>query len=202
MLLISALWIVLCSLGQVSSEYKIIKPETLTKAATVSQTQVKSGKIVISKKAVFSKLKKYLPQNILNNMPYFRQFTSYGSTTYFWSKNEPNSDSFIHKMGVTFDKNGIIGFSYKNYSFTLKKNKISKATAKKMVGNFAKDFINGGNKLSFVNKPTYDHLYYDHYYEKGVVESWVAEKNNKKYIVMVNLQYGFVEVFGIADKAK
>ena len=199
MLLIGALGIVLCSRGQVSSETKIVKPETLTKAAEVSQTQAKKEKILISKKAVFSKLKKYLPQNVLNNMPDFKQLDS---TTYFWSKTEPNSDNFIHKMTVSFDKNGLTRYEYKNYSFTLKKNKISKAVAKKMVTNFAKDFINDGNKLSFVNKPALEVHLVDRFYEKGVVESWIAEKNNKKYIVMVNLRYGYIQVFGTEDISK
>jgi hypothetical protein len=68
--------------------------------------------------------------------------------------------------------------------------------AKKMVENFAKDFISDGDKLSFVNKPTYFSLY-----EKGVVESWIAEKNNKEYIVMVNLRYGYVEFFKAEEKS-
>ncbi|WP_066303656.1 hypothetical protein [Bacillus sp. FJAT-29814] len=65
-------------------------------------------------------------------------------------------------------------YHYKNYSFALKDNRISKEVAAKLVGNFAKDFISDGDQLSFVNKPAYDSLY-----EKDVVESWVAEKATK-----------------------
>jgi len=196
MILISGLGIMLSSNGQKSNEFKDIKPEETTKTAVVSKTPVKTGKILISKERVFLKLKKYLPKYVLDNMPNFRQQSMNGSTLYLWSKKEPNSDNFIHKIELTFNENGFKTYHYKNYSFSLKENKISKSVAKKMVENFAKDFISNGDQLSFVNKPAYYSLY-----EKGVVESWVAEKNNKEYIVMVNLRYGFVEFFKAEDKS-
>ena len=195
MLLVSALGLVLCSDGQKSNEYTDFKQVNSIRTASVST--VKTGKILISKENVYSKLKKYLPQKVLANMPNFRQQDMNGSTLYLWSKKEPKSDNFIHKIELTFNENGFKTYHYKSYSFPLKENKISKSVAKKMVENFAKDFISGGDKLSFVNKPTYFSLY-----EKGVVESWVAEKNNKEYIVMVNLKYGYVEFFKAEDKSK
>ncbi|KQL50571.1 hypothetical protein AN964_23250 [Heyndrickxia shackletonii] len=136
-----------------------------------------------------------MPQNVLDNMPNFSQEGTNGATLYLWSKNEPNSDNFIHKIEVTFNKNGFKMYHYKNYSFAVTKNKVSKAVAEKMVENFAKDFISDGEQLSFVHKPAYDSLY-----EKGVVESWVAEQNNTVYIVMVNLRYGYVEFFTKEEK--
>lgn len=150
--------------------------------------------IPISKETVFSGLKKYLPQNVLDNMLNFREEGLDEKTLYLWSKKEPNSDNFIHKIEFVFNENGLTQYHYKNYSFELKENKISIGMAEKMVEGFAKDFISDGDQLSFVNKPAYDSLY-----EKGVVESWVAKKNNKEYIVMVNLRYGYVEFFKMED---
>ncbi len=143
MLLICILGIVLCSCGQKSSEYKDIKSEKSTKTATASETPVKTGKISTSKETVLSKLKKYLPQYVLDNMPNFKQERTNGSTLYLWSKNEPDSDNYIHKIEITFNENGFNMYHYKNYSFSLKENKISVDAAKKMVENFAKDFISG-----------------------------------------------------------
>lgn len=194
MLLICVIGIVLGACGQESSD---IKPEKSTKPASAAETPVKTKKVVISKEAVFSKLKNYLPQNVIDNMPNFKdEGLDNEETLYLWSKNEPNSDNFIHKIEFVFNKNGLKQYHYKNYSFDLKENKISKDVAKKMVEDFAKDFIGDGDQLSFVNKPAYDSLY-----EKDVVESWVAEKNNKEYIVMVNLVNGYVEFFTTEDKS-
>lgn len=186
MLLICILGVVLGACGQKSSD---IKPEKSTKTTSAAETQVKTEKVEITKEAVLSKLKNYLPQNVLDNIPNFKdEGLDNEKTLYLWSKNEPKSDNFIHKIEFVFNENGFKQYHYKNYSFDLKENKISKNAAKKMVENFAKDFISGGDQLSFVNKPAYDSLY-----EKDVVESWVAEKNNKEYIIMVNLRYGYVE---------
>jgi hypothetical protein len=129
-------------------------------------------------------------------MPDFKQEGINESTLYLWSKKDPDSDNFIHKIEFSFNENGLKQYHYKNYSSDLKGNKISKGAAEKMVENFSKDFISDGDHLSFVNKPAYDSLY-----EKDVVESWVAEKNNKDYIVMVNLRYGFVEFFTTEAKS-
>ncbi|WHY84666.1 hypothetical protein QNH39_18690 [Neobacillus novalis] len=192
-LLIGVLGIVLCACGQKSSD---IKPEKSTKTTSAAETLVKIEKVEITKETVFSKLKNYLPQNVLDNMPNFKdEGLDNKETLYLWSKYEPNSDNFIHKIEFVFNENGFKQYHYKNYSFDLKENKISKDAAEKMVENFAKDFINDGNQLSFVNKPAYDSLY-----EKDVVESWVAEKNNKEYIIMVNLRYGYVEFSTTEEK--
>lgn len=174
---------------------KIIEPTKNGTANTSFEEPNYINKNDISKETVFSELKKYLPKDVLANMPNFKQEDMDESTLYLWSKNEPNSDNFIHKIEVIFNENGFKQYHYKNYSFDLKENKISKDVANKMVGNFANSFISDGNQLSFVNKPAWDSLY-----EKDVIESWVAEKDNKEYIVMVNLTYGYVEFFTIQDK--
>ncbi|WHY86742.1 hypothetical protein QNH39_02370 [Neobacillus novalis] len=175
---------------------KIIETTNNETANTSFEEPNAINKDDISKETVFSELKKYLPQNVLDNMPNFRQEDLNESTLYLWSKKEPNSDNFIHKIEVIFNENGFKQYHYKNYSFDLKENKISKDVANKMVENFAKSFISDGDQLSFVNKPAWDSLY-----EKDVVESWVSEKDNKEYIVMVNLSYGYVEFFTIQDKS-
>lgn len=194
--LIFVIGIVLCACGQKSSEEMEKNPEKTTPTTSTEETSSQSQKIEFSKEIVSKKLKRYIPQNVLNDMPDFKKEEQNDKTLFLWSKSEANSDNFIHKVEFVFNKNGIKQYHYQNYSFNLKKNHISKNDAAKMVKNFAKDFINDGELLTFVNKPAYDSLY-----EKNVVESWVSEKNNQEYIVMVNLNYGYIEFFTVQDKS-
>ncbi len=150
----------------------------------------------MSEKTIFTKLKEYLPKKVLDNMPNFRKEDYDGSTLYLWSKSGSNSDTFIHKIEFKLNENELKHYHYKSYSFfELDGNKIPKNKAVRMVKNFAKDFIKSGDTLIFVNKQAYDSLYV-----KDVVESWVAEKDGKEYIIMVNLYYGYVEFATVQEK--
>ena len=55
---------------------------------------------------------------------------------------------------------------------------------------FARDLIQDGDKLEFRNEPAYSSRY-----DPGKRESFVAERSGAKYIITVNLTYGFWEFF-------
>jgi hypothetical protein len=110
-----------------------------------------------------------------------------------WNKEE---NQYLHNIQITVDENGIISYHYKDYGFVdknLKKVDISKDDALILVKGFATDFFKDGDSMSFANTPAYPSLY-----SKNHVESWVAKKDNKEYLIMVDLDYGYVVYSGIA----
>lgn len=148
-------------------------------------------------KDLIAKIQKYLPKAVISNMDTFKQqMNTDGSTFYLFSKWNKEENQYLHNIQVTYDENGIRNYHYKDYGFVdknLKKVNLSKEDALILVKGFATDFIKDGDSLNFVNTPAYPSLY-----NKNHVESWVASKGDKEYIIMVDLDYGYVVYSNIA----
>ena len=142
-------------------------------------------------KEITVKLQKYLPKEIISNMDTFKQqINKDGSTFYLFSKWNKQQNQYLHNIQITYDENGIRNYHYKDYGFVdknLKKVNISKDNALVLVKGFAADFIKDGASLNFISTPAYPSLF-----RKNHVESWVAKKGNKEYLIMVDLDYGYV----------
>ena len=142
-------------------------------------------------KEITVKLQKYLPKEIISNMDTFKtQINKDGSTFYLLSKWNKGQNQYLHNIQITYDENGIRNYHYKDYGFVdknLKKVNISKDAALVLVKGFATDFIKDGASLNFVNTPAYPSLF-----NKNHVESWVAKKGNLEYLIMVDLDYGYI----------
>lgn len=142
-------------------------------------------------KEITVKLQKYLPKAIISNMDTFKtQINKDGSIFYLFSKWNKGQNQFLHNIQITCDENGILNYHYKDYGFVnknLKKVNMSKEDALVLVKGFATDFIKDGASLNFVNTPAYPSLF-----DKNHVESWVAKKGNIEYLIMVDLDYGYV----------
>ena len=143
---------------------------------------------------ISSNLGKYLPENIFTQtyMPDFKQvFGSDGSICYYWNKTQ-NSQT-VRKIELELCDEGVARFHFKDYGiddrYVYKTSNINKNTALTLVKNFAKDFWQNSDKLSFKNEG----VGYQTLYDPGNIESWQAEYNGKTYIVMVNLRVGFIQ---------
>ncbi|MCL1874426.1 MAG: hypothetical protein FWF85_09980 [Clostridiales bacterium] len=146
-------------------------------------------KRVMSPQAVQSLLSKYLPGEIWDNLPDFREEELEDRTLYLWSAWD--DDSFVHKVEFIITDGAPIQYHYKNYYYSgIRENRITMDQAFNMVKEFTKDFLTEGSELVFENQPANFSLY-----DPGKVESWVAQKDGMEYIVMINLEYGYVEYF-------
>lgn len=155
-----------------------------------------------SPQKILKKLYAYLPSKVINDMNKFHmEEEKDGSIFYMWyrlSSDEPAY--FIHNIQLTATKNDnkLLFYHYKDHSYdqtNLPLKNISKKCAYKMVVNFANEFIPTSDKLNFVNEPRYFSLYNPNH-----VESWVAEDEKFTYLILINLDYGYVEYYRAEEK--
>lgn len=155
-----------------------------------------------SPQEILKKLSAYLPSKVINDMNGFQtEEEKDGSIFYIWyrlSSDEPAY--FIHNIQVTATKNDnkLLYYHYKDHSYdqtNLPLKNISKKRAYKMVVDFANEFIPTSEKLIFVNEPHYFSLY-----DPNHVESWIAEDEKFTYIVLINLDYGYVTYYRAEEK--
>lgn len=163
-------------------------------------------KVIVSSKQtspqeIIKKLYAYLPSKIINDMNRFEMMEEKdGSITYIWYRLSNDNAYFIHNIQLTATKNDnkLLFYHYKDYFYdktNLTPKNISKECASKMVIKFAKDFISSTEELRFVNKPSHFSLY-----DPGHVESWVAEGKEFNYVIMVDLDYGYIVYYRANNK--
>lgn len=142
-------------------------------------------------------LSKYLPSIVFENMPDFReQNLDDGNTLWLWSAWEGNYEdgSFIHKIEFVVDtvtRSVLRHYSYNNYYFSdIPENNITMEQAFELVKEFSSDFITNSGEIIFEQKPAYFSRH-----DSGRIESWIVESGGMEYVIMVNLIYGYVELF-------
>lgn len=148
-------------------------------------------KIMMSKKEVKHHLKKYLPGKVLGNLPNLKEETDDDGKPLYFSSVQSGKNN-IHQLEVQMNEYELIWYHYKDYSFCnrhLQRTNISRRVAKAKAVSFAKTFFHDGDKLKFVHKNAYPSLY-----DPGHIEGWLANRKGKSYYVMVNLDYGYVEL--------
>lgn len=179
---------------------QLITSSNLTATSQINKQNYKNDDVYNEKTSphkIIEKLSTYLPQKVIDNMDKFEsEETSDGNLNYIWYRiksDEPNV--ILHDIQLTATKkdNKLVFYHYKDYGYdeeNLPIKNISKESAYEMVTHFAKDFIANEEELQFINKPSYFSLY-----DPNHVESWVAEAKTSSYIIMVNLDYGYIEYY-------
>lgn len=178
----------------------LLSIETYSK--DTSQCSVKGKtEVETSPEQIIKKLSAYLPEKVITNLNKFREENRDDSKFYLWYKlKDISTSTFLHDIQLlaTKSNNKLLFYHYKDYGWVqehLPLKNISKECANKMVVNFARDFIPSSEELRFINKPSYFSLY-----DPGHVESWVAEGKEYNYVILVNLDYGYVEYYRAEEK--
>ncbi len=136
----------------------------------------------------------FLSEAIVDAMPDFRtEKSSQGGTLYLWSAWDETEEVFIHKIELNILKGKMEYYSYTQYFFDVPylDSPLSMKDASDMVKRFASMFLSDNNYLTFENEPAYFSRY-----DEGHVESWVAEYNGTKHIIMVDLDMGNIVYYG------
>lgn len=133
-------------------------------------------------------LEYYVPKNIFNKDEIFTYQIPQEDIRFLYMRNMKSDDEVEIKIEIEFDKKGnIIRYHLKNYSFDLKENKLSQNDALKLANEFANKYVDENIKLKKIPG------LYPSLYQEDSHETYGNESGN--YIVVVDLQHGFVEYF-------
>ncbi len=137
----------------------------------------------------FDLLKTYLPAEITDNMPDFREEQEAdGSVLYVWSAPHDTDAQYAkHLIEMRQNNGSLLFYRYKDESLqALREVNIPIHQALEMVKGYAEDFLADGEKLVFSTG------FYSMYLPGT---HWVASRGDTKYTVMVNTTYGYIESF-------
>lgn len=149
--------------------------------------------------AFMDDLEPYLPIQLTSEMAYHEaRHNTDGTVLFHWAKKiSPETAELQCSLQVVMADESLISFHYKDYGYRenrIQSQSMSKQAASELVSAFAKTYIEAGAALQFENRPAYWSLY-----EPDKVESWVAVRGDKEYLVMVDLVYGYVVYAGVVS---
>lgn len=135
-------------------------------------------------------LNNYVPKDIFNNneiLTYKKQLEE--DMTFLYLRNVKNEDEVEIKLELEFDnKRNIVSYYHlKSYLFDLKENKLNQSDALKLANKFVHDY--GDKKVELIKIPDL----YPSLYEEDKHETY-GDKDGE-YIVVIDLEHGFVEYF-------
>lgn len=167
----------------------------------IASNETKPGKTAdqVRADAFMDDLEPYLPIQLTSEMAYHEaRHNTDGTVFLHWAKKvSPETDELQCSLQVVMADEGLISYHYKDYGYResrIQSQPISKQAASVLVSAFSKTYIEKGTKLQFENRPAYWSLY-----DPDKVESWVAVRGDKEYLVMVDLVYGYVVYAGVVS---
>lgn len=135
-------------------------------------------------------LDRFVPENIFKREEVIIYKNPIDNTNLLYLRNLKSEDQVAIKTEATFDENGkLIKYSFKNYWHDLKENPISQGEALKLANDFIKQYVD--EQLEVIKIPEL----YPSLYEENKHETY-GDKD-KQYVVVVDLEHGFVEYFGM-----
>lgn len=146
----------------------------------------------------FNRLAPYVPKSLTNEFDRSEiENHSDGSVYYHWSRREPsNNKELLYSVEVNMGVKELLNYTYQDNGYAANKLQPvnwTKEVATEMVNNFAKEFYKDATSLNFQNVPAYAGLY-----NANHIESWIAKRADTEYLIIVNLDYGYVIYSGTA----
>lgn len=134
-------------------------------------------------------LNNHVPKDIFNNNEILTYKKQVKDTNFIYLRNMKNKDEVEIKVELEFDnkRNVVSYYHLKNYLFDLKENKLSQSDALKLANKFVNDYVN--KKVELIKIPDL----YPSLYEEGKHETYGDEDG--KYVMVIDLEHGFVEYF-------
>ena len=163
----------------------------LSACSEKSKEAIQENSILRTEETIFRGVKNYLPIEITNDVPDFKETVDTDTIVYKWSKSQIDSKETLHSITVITTDHEITGVMCYSGHDGWTENRIAKEAAFEIVKNFAKENIRHGEELLFdiiiknpgVNEPDY--------------EGWTAERDDKEYTVIVNLKYGYLSNYEV-----
>lgn len=148
---------------------------------------------------VMNHIQPYLPKVLTEELEMAKSSNiSKGVRFYHWRKFKVAGESeLLCSLQVTIGSEQLESYHYKDYGYVnqrLERVNMSKKEAETLVKGFGNTFFKNAKNLNFVNRPAYWSLY-----DPDHVESWVAERDHVQYLIMVDLDYGYVVYSGILE---
>lgn len=168
-------------------------PTQKTQSKQTTASEQKTYSLQLSKDVLEKKIQKVLPSEIFENLTDYMHNLNEDGDLYIWSQSNLQTGDYIHKIELIASGGVITRFHYKSYDFTLERKPISMNDASLLVNTFAAEFIESHKVLLFENKP----LPNSNLYNPGTIEGWVAQKDGKEYVIIVNLLQGYVISFDV-----
>lgn len=133
-------------------------------------------------------LDNFVPENIFDKDEIITYKEPLTNSSFLYLRNMKNEEDVSIKIESDFDENGkLTRYHLKNYWYDLKENKISQSEALKLANDFIKRYVD--ESVEVENKPDL----YPSLYEKDKHETY-GDKDGE-YIIVVDLEHGFVEYF-------
>lgn len=130
----------------------------------------------------------YVPEGIFNKDEVFTYKKPVPDTSFLYMRIMKNGDEVLIKIESEFDNRGqLIRYHLKSYGYDLEENKLTQVEALELANDFIKRYVD--ENIEVINIPDL----YPSLYEKDKHETYGDEDG--KYIVVVDLEHGFIEYF-------
>lgn len=143
------------------------------------------GTVSLTSAEVTAKLRKYLPAAAAGAMgKCSATVESGGETNYSWKMQSPGS-SAIGELSVTYRNGDLSGYLFRASGFDSVKSTLTSEQVAALVKKFAEDFFRNGDSLQFSISSAA---------ESGApTETWAAFRDGREYIVLYNMNGGYIE---------
>lgn len=132
-------------------------------------------------------LNNYVPKDIFNRDEIYTLRKSSPDYTLLYLRNLKDEDEVLIKIEALFNNEKLIQYHLKSYGYELQENKLTQDEALKMANDFIQRYVD--ENMELIKTPDL----YSSLYEEGKHESY-GDKD-LKYVVVVDLEHGFVEFF-------